>query len=205
MKHQNTSNLPMIILISFVGLLVFISLFVLLDHPLKLNIFGNTNKDMKQEQQINEYEIFDVEPITLTDEEKQYKWSSKEVYWVRLHVDEEQIEKYIENFKFVVWIIEKCWIHDQISNKWNKYSDTKLEQLNWLKWKTVENQVHILKSTWIDFYADRIIKKCYAQAKKEKSTKNLSWYESNENDNLIRTLEDFQHLRIELWLTTFSI
>lgn len=210
MKHQNTSNLPMIILMSFVGLLVLISLILLLD-PQKLNIFDSKDERnciqycTKQEQQVNEHEIFDVEPITLTEEEKQYKWASKEIYWIRLHVNEEQIEKYVENFKFVVWIIETCWIRDVISNKWNKYSDEKLKQLQWLKWETVENQVHLLKATWIDIYSQQIIKKCYAQAKKEKATKNLNFIESIQNDNLIKTLEDFQHLRIELWLTTLSI
>lgn len=210
MKNQNTSNLPMIILMSFVGLLVLISLILLLDPP-KLNIFDSKDERnciqycTKQEQQVNEHEIFDVEPITLTEEEKQYKWASKEIYWVRLNINKEQIEKYVENFKFVVWILETCWIHDAISNKWNKYSDEKLKQLQWLKWETVENQVHLLKATWIDFYSQQIIKKCYAQAKKEKAKKNLNFIESLENDNLIKILEDFQNLRIELWLTTLSI
>ena len=218
MKHQNISDLPTKLLVFFVILFSIIVLYVLCDWN-TFNLFDSNTKNEKDciqycmkeqkwsvsEKESNEHEIFDVEPITITEEEKQYKWASKEIYWVRLNVNEEQIEKYVENFKFVVWIIETCWIHDAISNKWNKYSDEKLKQLQWLKWETVENQVHLLKATWIDIYSQQIIKKCYVQAKKEKATKNLNFIESLENDNFIKTLEDFQHLRIELWLTTLSI
>ena len=71
--------------------------------------------------------------------------------------------------------------------------------------ETVENQVKILRDTGIDTFAKAITQKCYAKAKKEKVEWNLNFIDSVSNDDLIKRLEDFQHLRIELWLTTMSI
>lgn len=156
-------------------------------------------------EEMAKYETFDGPIIKLSDEEKQYKWPSKEVYWVRLVVNEEQIDKYVENFKWLVWIMESCWVEDSISNRWNKYSDSKINELSWLDWQIVENQVKILRDTWIDFFAKAITQKCYAKAKKEKAEWNLNFIDSVSNDDLIKKLEDFQHLRIELGLTNMSI
>ena len=131
--------------------------------------------------------------------------ASKEVYWVKLVVNEEQINKYVENFKWLIWIMESCWVQDSISNRWKKYSDSKINELSWLDWQTVENQVKILRDTGIDTFAKAITQKCYAKAKKEKVEWNLNFIDSVSNDDLIKRLEDFQHLRIELGLTTMSI
>ena len=156
-------------------------------------------------EEMAKYETFEITPNPLTDEEKRYKWPSKEVYWVKLVVNEEQINKYVENFKWLIWIMESCWVQDSISNRWKKYSDSKINELSWLDWQTVENQVKILRDTGIDFFAKAITQKCYAKAKKEKVEWNLNFIDSISNDDLIKKLEDFQHLRIELGLTTMSI
>lgn len=227
MKNINKDSLSLedkvirILLIAMSIILLFVTMWVILPciwWPDFLGIYKNNDRPRPQieeyiypkswfisSEELAKYETFKGTTTSLTDEEKKYKWPSKEVYWVRLVVNEEQIYKYVEEFKWLIWIMENCWVQDSISNRWNKYSDSKIAQLSWLEWETLENQVKILKDTWIDFYANPIIKKCYAKAKKEKAEWNLNFIDSISNDNLIKRLEDFQYLRIELWLTTLSI
>ena len=222
MKNTNSENKFMkIFLVTISIILLYVIIWILLPcvwWPDYFNIYWNNSSSKQQveeqmyptsrfvsNEEMAKYETFERTTNPLTDEEKRYKWVSKEVYWVRLVLNEEQIDKYVENFKWLVWIMESCWVQDSISNRWNKYSASKIDELSWLDWQTVENQVKLLKDTWIDFFAKAITQKCYAKAKKEKAEWNLNFIDSVSNDDLIKKLEDFQHLRIELGLTTISI